>query len=85
MLDILLIYPSIYYDRNKLPKCLDVEHPPLGILYLAAVFLRDGFKVDVIDVGAENLDMPSLLAKIKEKNPGGGSNRRSRKKRIPLH
>ncbi|HEY4495629.1 MAG TPA: radical SAM protein [Candidatus Paceibacterota bacterium] len=69
MLDILLIYPSIYYDRNKLPKCLDVEHPPLGILYLAAVFLRDGFKVDVIDVGAENLDMPSLLAKIKEKNP----------------
>ena len=68
MLDILLIYPPIYYDSDKKPKCLDVEHPPLGILYLAAVFLKQGVKADVVDVGAENLDIPALMAKIGEKN-----------------
>ena len=69
MLDILLIYPPIYYDSDKNPKCLDVEHPPLGILYLAAVFLKKGIKADVVDVGAENLDIPALMARIGEKKP----------------
>lgn len=69
MIDILLLYPPIYYDKNQQPKCLDVEHPPLGILYLAAVLLKNGFRVDVVDVGAEDLDIQSLMEKIRKKNP----------------
>jgi radical SAM superfamily enzyme YgiQ (UPF0313 family) len=69
MTDIVLIYPPIYFDKNGQPKCLDVEHPPLGILYLAAVLNNDGISVGVVDVGAENLNIKSLLDKIKEKNP----------------
>lgn len=69
MLDILLIYPPIYYDQEGKPRCLDVEHPPLGILYLAAVLLKQGFKADVVDVGAENLSLSALMIKIKEKKP----------------
>jgi radical SAM superfamily enzyme YgiQ (UPF0313 family) len=69
MKDILLIYPPIFYTKNGIPKCLDVEHPPLGILYLASILLEKKYKVGVIDVGAENFSVSQLIEKIRSTNP----------------
>lgn len=69
MLDIFLIYPPVYYDKNGESHCLDVEHPPLGILYLAAVLRENGYKVGVLDAGAEKLTLQQLADKVKKANP----------------
>jgi len=69
MLDVLLIYPPIYFDKNGNPKCLDVEYPPLGILYLASSAKEKGLNAGVCDVGAEELTLGLLKEKIKKDKP----------------
>lgn len=69
MLDILLIYPPIYFDKKGEAKYLDVEHAPLGILYLASALREKGYKVDVVDVGVENLSLTQLITRVREQNP----------------
>lgn len=69
MYDVLLIYPPIYFDKSGLPKCLDVEHPPLGVLYLGSALQKNGFTVKAIDVGAENLCLSQLEKIFKKEKP----------------
>lgn len=69
MLDILLIYPPIYFDKKGEAEYLDVEHAPLGILYLASVLREKGYKVNVVDVGVENLSLTQLITRVREQNP----------------
>lgn len=69
MAEVYLINPPIYYEKGS-PVVLDVSYPPLGILYLASVLVREGIAVKVIDVGAEKQRLQQTIDLIRRENPG---------------
>ena len=69
MLDILFIYPPIYFNKEGGPETMDVEHPPLGVLYLASSLEKEHVSAEILDIGAENIDLNRLKNIITEKRP----------------
>lgn len=46
---ILLVYPRTTFHKDDIRRCV----PPLGIAYIAAVLLREGYEVRIVDALAE--------------------------------
>jgi len=62
---ILLIAPN-YLIREEFG---DPTDPPIGIASIAAVLLRTGYQVAIIDANAENLALEQVTARVKAENP----------------
>lgn len=60
--DLLLISPKDVGSSFK-------EMPPLGILWIAGVLERAGFKVKVIDLTVDKIDFAGLRSLLKDENP----------------
>lgn len=63
----LIIPPGGYYAERWQKGSL---MPSLGILYIAAVLLKNGHEIDVIDAHVENLSWKELISRIKKYSPG---------------
>jgi anaerobic magnesium-protoporphyrin IX monomethyl ester cyclase len=65
-MDILLINPSQenIYGRGVLPP-----YPPLALLYLGAVLLRKGYRVEVVDLAVDFVRESQLVSYIDEVRP----------------
>lgn len=62
-LDVLLI--NLHSVRNKW-----VLHPPLGLAYLAACLLREGFEVQILDANCPpELPGPALIEEVRRRRP----------------
>ncbi|MFH1744574.1 MAG: radical SAM protein [bacterium] len=70
MKKILLINPPLYFS-DGIPKSLDVSVPPLGLLYLASYINKysSEFQVEIVDVGAEQLNLQEVGEKISFAKP----------------
>lgn len=65
MTQVLLINPPIYF-RNQRPISLDTSYPPLGLLYLASYLNKNNISVKVIDTGAQQISLNSIVPIIKK-------------------
>src|SRR3989338_11537887 len=66
MRQVILINPPLNFDIRGRPHSIDTTVPPLGILSLAAYLNRysNQFKVEVLDIGAEKINIKEMKAKI---------------------
>ena len=60
-MDLLLIHPGVKSDVIS-------EH--LGLASLKAFLTQYGFKVDILDMALENLDIPAVIQKMQQMQPG---------------
>jgi anaerobic magnesium-protoporphyrin IX monomethyl ester cyclase len=67
-MNVVLINPNY---RTKLGgnEKISAILPPLGIAYIAAVLKQNNISVSIIDMNAENLDIPSTMDKLFSMNP----------------
>ncbi len=77
-LDVLLINPPLRWaqggepDGGEDPLSYDqppIHFPPLGLCYLGAVLLEDGFTVELLDGYIEGLGLDELLAEVTRRRP----------------
>ncbi|MCU0860908.1 MAG: cobalamin B12-binding domain-containing protein, partial [Methanomassiliicoccales archaeon] len=54
-----LVQPPMFHQQVHLA-------PNLGLAYIAAVLLRDGHQVQVIDAAAEDLGFKEIVARLQE-------------------
>jgi len=76
IVDVVLINsPIILYESEDERKQYsshggdEVSYYPLGILYIASYLEQEGHSVAIIDVSAEGLTLPQVLAKVDELKP----------------
>lgn len=62
MKKIILINPNYQYKIKSVAQ--STVAPPLGLSYIAAVLLREGFRVSIIDANAENLSFESIIKRV---------------------
>ena len=65
-MNILLINPSQYKIYGS---AMSPDYPPLGLGYLGAVLEKEGHKVKVLDIDAENISKTDLITLLKNFNP----------------
>ena len=65
MSNVLLIYPPINF-KNKIAQTLDVDRPPLGLLYLASSLEKNNISVRVVDVGAQKISLEDIILIIEK-------------------
>lgn len=68
-MDILLINPTINFNKFGIFGKLMEKIPPLGVAYIAGVLQENGFKTEIIDDFVVNIGMKGILDKIKDKKP----------------
>ncbi|MCP3682060.1 MAG: B12-binding domain-containing radical SAM protein [bacterium] len=68
MTDVLIIYPPATFTvSTKNPDRFD--HPPMGILYIAAVLEEAGFNVAVSDISNGTITLPHMINEIEIQQP----------------
>ena len=65
-MNILLINPSQYKIYGS---AMSPDYPPLGLGYLGAILEKEGHKVKVLDIDAENISKGDLITLLKNFNP----------------
>lgn len=71
MTDILLIYPSVSYAAKyeQIKDDIFLDHPPLGMLYLAAMVEKKGFSAKIYDTSGDWWDFSKIMEIIREESP----------------
>lgn len=71
MIDVLLIYPSVSYTAKyeQIKDDVFLDHPPLGMLYLAAMVEKKGFSVKVYDTSGDWWRFNKIMEVIEEEKP----------------
>jgi len=64
---VLLINPNYQKEISSLSQ-ISIG-PPLGLAYIAAMLRKDNIKVKIIDSNAENINIKSILSRIKNGTP----------------
>jgi radical SAM superfamily enzyme YgiQ (UPF0313 family) len=71
MTDVLLIYPSVSYTGayEDIKDDIYLDHPPVGMLYIASALEKHGYSVKVYDTSGDWWKLDVIMEEIRKESP----------------